>query len=346
MSQHRRSHCFSMAILFVAVLLLVTLSGAVRQPAVTADSASKLAGLGKVQDSVGDIRRPLVKLAGWVYESEPTHLLIGDHVLRVDAASRTAGDATVGDYAVARASVDQQGQLYAEDVTVLPLPEVDEDSVSARAERSAQQPGSPGYPIEFRGVIQEVDPRYWLVDSRMVFITVKTSIEGRPEVGALAEVKGFFMFDNIVLANSIKVAAPGAYAEVEFEGIIESIADDVWVVNGATVRISPVTVIEGTPAVGAIAEVQGVLQPDGSVLAQRIIITYPGFPLLSDVEGLVESMETTHWVISSVSVLVDSSTFIDDSRAPAEVGMWALARGLPQQDGSLLAVRILLSRPD
>jgi hypothetical protein len=184
------------------------------------------------------------------------------------------------------------------------------------------------------------------VDHHMVFVTDRTSIQGTPEIDALAEVKGTLLFEDIVLAKSIRVITPGAHAEVEFEGIIQSISEDVWVVNGATVRISPVTVIQGTPAVGAIAEVLGVLQPDGSVLAQHIVVTYPGLPALSDVEGLVESIEDTEWVVGGTVVSIDGNTFIDDSRAPAEVGMWALVRGLPQQDGSLLALRIRLSRPD
>jgi hypothetical protein len=271
-------------------------------------------------------------------------------------------------YASARARVDEQGQLHAENVAVLPSPrgfvpasaelgppsgEVGrgqgDSSTSVRRGVAAQPPppaGEPGYTIEFRGLIQEVDPRYWIVDHRMVFVTDRTSIQGTPELDALAEVKGTLLFEDIVLAKSIKVITPGAHAEVEFEGIIQSISEDMWVVNGATVRISPVTVIQGTPAVGAIAEVLGVLQPDDSVLAQQIVVTYPGLPALSDVEGLVESIGDTQWVVGGTVVSIDGNTFIDDSRAPAEVGMWALVRGFPQQDGSLLALRIRLSRPD
>jgi len=44
-------------------------------------------------------------------------------------------------------------------------------------------------------------------------------------------------------------------------------------------------------------------------------------------------------------VFVDEQTFIDDSRAPAEVGMWAQVRARRLRDGSLLALRIRLTRP-
>jgi len=180
----------------------------------------------------------------------------------------------------------------------------------------------------------------------MVLITDRTLIEGQPQLDALAEVKGMQLFQDTVLARSIKVSVPTAYAEVEFEGTIESVAESAWMVEGNLVRISPGTVIEGTPAVGAVAEVQGVLQPDETVLAQRIIVTHPGMGLMSELEGLVESIEPMQWVVAGTPVLIDSGTFIDDSRAPAEVGMWALVRGLPEPGGSLLAVRIRLARPD
>jgi hypothetical protein len=82
------------------------------------------------------------------------------------------------------------------------------------------------------------------------------------------------------------------------------------------------------------------------VFAQHVIIQYPGMTALAEAEGLVESIAATQWVIGGTPVLISSGTLVDDSRAPAEVGMWALASGYPEQDGSLLAIRIRLSRPD
>ena len=344
MNKGRWNHRSFVVVVALVIAVLVPLSGLFRQHPVRAEGV------------LGDMRRPLVKIVGWIRELAPDHLVLGDHVLCLDPASAAAEGARLGMYAAARAQVDGQGQLQAKDVVVLSLPEQWEalpfsgqgvDDISVRRFVPAQPPEEPsGSPIEFRGLIEEIDPRYWMVDKHMVLITDRTSIKGQPQVGALAGVKGMLLFENIVLASTIQVTAPGAHAEVEFEGVIESISDDTWVVNGTTVRISAVTVIQGTPAVGAIAEVRGVLQPDDSVLAQQIIVTYPGFPFLAEVEGLVESIEETHWVVGGTTVLIDSNTFIDDSRAPAEVGMWALAQGLPKQGGALLAVRIRLSRPD
>ncbi len=347
MSPSRLGRYLSMMILSLALVVLAALGAPPRQGPVSAGSTSEAVRVESLQDDVTVMRRPMVKITGWIRDIASAQLLIGDHALLLEPTSRVAGDARVGLYALATAEADDRGQLHVQAVYLLPPPRNWQDLEVLWAGDSAQPPGdTSGYPIEFKGIIAELDPRFWLVDSRMVLITDKTSIEGQPQLEALAEVKGMQLFQDTVLARTIKVSVPSAYAEVEFEGTIESLAENAWVVEGHLVRISPGTVIEGTPAVGAVAEVQGVLQPDEVVLAQRILVTHPGMGLMSELEGLVESIDPVQWVVAGAPVSIDSGTFIDDSRAPAEVGMWALVRGISEPGGSLLAVRIRLVRPD
>jgi hypothetical protein len=327
-----------------AALLLAAVSG--QQPPVSAE---------RVALESSPMRRPAVKVAGWVCELDATRLLIGNRTLYIDSASSGVEGAEVGDFVSATARVDDGGRLLLVALEVRPLPPLPDSAVEwltadgnyVTQPFPNQPPDDPlGYPLEFRGVIKEIDPRYWIVGDRMVFVTARTAIQGWPEVGALAEVKGMLLFQDTILAHSIRIVVPTAFEEVEFEGTIESFFADVWVVGGTVVRIGPRTVVDGTPGVGAIAQVRGVLQPDASVLADQIVVQYPGMSFLAEVEGLVESIGDTEWVIAGTRILLDSSTFVDDSRALAEVGMWALARGYPQPDGSMLAVRIRLSRPD
>lgn len=199
--------------------------------------------------------------------------------------------------------------------------------------------------IEFRGLIQEIDERYWIVSGRVVLLTETTVTRGRPQLGALAEVKGVCVFGDVVVARSLEVTVPGAYDQVEFEGTVESILGETWVVGGVTVTISPVTELQGTPLLGAGAEVRGVLQPDGSVLAEHVTVKGLSPVPQIDFAGLVEQIEATQWTLAGTTVLVDEHTFVDDSRAPAEVGVWAQVRAVPQ-GSSWLAVRIRLSRPN
>ncbi len=106
------------------------------------------------------------------------------------------------------------------------------------------------------------------------------------------------------------------------------------------------TVVEGVlPDVGMLAEVQGLLQPDDSVLAQHIHVYIPGQTGIADIEGVVEQIEAGQWLVGGQPVLIEASTFIDDSRAPAEVGMWARVWAASERAGVPVALRIRLSRP-
>jgi len=317
------------AVLLLTIALIATMSGVIRNPSVDAQGPAGLPQTPQtVQGATDLMRRPRVKFSDWIGEGGADRWRIGDRILRVDSDSPLKGSAQVGKFATVIARVDDQDVLHAEGISLEP------------------PSGLTGYAIEFRCLIQEVNWRYWVVCNRVVLITENTSIQGRPEIGALAEVKGTRLTGNAVLARIIKVAVPEAFAEVEFEGAIESLAQDAWVVSGNTVTISPVTEISGVPEIGLQAEVKGVLQPDGSVLAIQITVKDLELSAQINLEGLVEQIEDDWWVVAGTKVFIDGNTFIDDGRAPAEVGMWAQIRALRRQDQSLLALRIRLSRPD
>src|SRR5207302_9126564 len=92
-------------------------------------------------------------------------------------------------------------------------------------------------------------------------------------VGAFVEVEAVRLADKTLLARRIQVVRnPEAEREkrVEFRGLIQSFNATVWMVAGRTVNISPTTQIEGAPLVGASANVQAVIKPDGSLWALRI----------------------------------------------------------------------------
>jgi hypothetical protein len=337
MDKQTRSPDLRWLIPLLAVVLTVSMIASTRYAFVSADGqnapsgapSSPVAGQSTAFQQTMDLkRRPPVKFTGWVSDTSMSRWRVGDRVLNIDPDSLIDGNVRSGKYAVVVARVDDDGQLHAESVSLQP------------------PTGELGYTFEFRCLIQEIEPRYWIVCNRVVLITDNTSIQGQPEIGSLAEVKGIRMSGDAILARSIRVVVASAYAEVEFEGPIESVTSNVWIVNGITVAISPVTVIRGVPEPALTAEVKGALQPDGSVLAKLITVKGGELTPQVDIEGLVEKIEATSWLVAGTQVFIGPSTFIDDSRAPAEVGMWAQIRAFRRQDGSLLALRIRLSRPN
>jgi len=56
------------------------------------------------------------------------------------------------------------------------------------------------------------------------------------------------------------------------DGSIEQIAPEGWVVKGISVALDTQTAVSGTPAVGALAHLRGVIQPNGTLLAQQVTV--------------------------------------------------------------------------
>lgn len=127
--------------------------------------------------------------------------------------------------------------------------------------------------VEFTGRIERIAETFWVVRGITVTINASTVIQGSPQVEYLAEVKALRQSDGSLLATLIVVRAPET--AVEFEGLIESLSDTQWVVEGITVVVNVHTLIKGTPQVGAWAEVEGVALPDGTVLARAISVISP-----------------------------------------------------------------------
>jgi hypothetical protein len=183
---------------------------------------------------------------------------VGGQVVRIGANTRideNAARAAVGAIARVLAVRREDGTLLAIEITV---------------ERAPQPPEQP---FEFQGLIESFGPTQWVVSGHTLIINADTVIEGTPHKGLLAEVKALRQGDGSLRAVRIFVRLPSE--EVEFEGVIQSLSAGEWIVEGVTVRLDAQTLVEGTPSVGASAEVQGLLLPDGAVLARRIMVQAP-----------------------------------------------------------------------
>ncbi len=136
----------------------------------------------------------------------------------------------------------------------------------------ATQPAPEPELIEFQAQIELWGPTQWVIGGRVVLVLPGTTIEGNPEEGLLARVRAWKQANGELHAERITVVVP---EEVQFEGRIAFIGTEYWVVEGTTVRLDAYTSVTGNPAVGATVEVQGVLLPDGSVLARSIVVVRP-----------------------------------------------------------------------
>ena len=209
--------------------------------------------------------------------------------------------------------------------------------------------------FEFRGVITEFQPApydgEWLIGGVSVLVDSRaTIITNVPVRNYYADVKGRLRPDRKVEATEIVVLNPQDIVNsFEFEGPIEQIpptptGEGIWVIAGVQGLVNADTRIEGAPAVGATAGVDGSRLADGTLVFERIRVLTEAQRQVR-VTGLIEEIQEDFWVIGGQTIEIEETTFIDESRCRAAVGMWAEV--IARRQGSLLiALRIRIERPD
>jgi Domain of unknown function (DUF5666) len=204
----------------------------------------------------------------------------------------------------------------------------------------------------------------WIVRGTTVHVTAATTIDQRVApvgVGAIVGVTGTLQSDGSVNATTIEVknagnSGPPTGRPATVFGLIESlpaaqgwIGD--WTVRGVTVHVDANTAIDqsqGTVAVGTPVLVRGTEQSDGSINALTIEVEKtPGAPgRTTSFCGLVKSLPASgligDWTVNGLTVHVDATTTIDQSKGTVAVGIAVLVTGGVQPDGSVNATAIVV----
>jgi hypothetical protein len=215
--------------------------------------------------------------------------------------------------------------------------------------------------VEFRGVIESLPSGgltgVWLVSGQRVHVSESTRInqeQGRAVVGAFVEVHGFRRSDDAgINATQIEVkSSPDDQRRyIEFRGIITALPPSGllgdWQVDRRTVRVTERTRVDqehGRPVVGAVVEVKGWVQDDGSVLADIIEVKSDrGSGQDVQFRGTVERLPAEgligDWVVSGRVVHVTETTRIKN-RTRIQTGVTVAVTGVELADGSVTATVI------
>lgn len=151
-----------------------------------------------------------------------------------------------------------------------------------------------------------------------------------------------------------KLSADGQSAQVEFTGVVDSIAADQWVVSGQALLITPQTVIDGSIGVGNKVKVYATVTADGAVTADKIELpitesstavsqSTPGSFDDSGEEftGIVEAINGDSWQVSGQTFGFTSQTEVKDNIV---VGDMVKVHYLKNADGSMTATEIELAK--
>ena len=194
---------------------------------------------------------------------------------------------------------------------------------------------APEAEIELKGMVEAILPDGYQVAGRTVIVTTTTRIEGPIAVGTFVKVKGIVQPDGTILASRIQ-REEEERPEIEFQGVVEEILPNGYRIAGHIVVVTTTTRIEGSITVGAFVKVEGIPQPDGTILATRI-------RLREEVRftGVVEAILSNGYRVSGRTVVVTDLTKVKD---PVAVGDWVEVKGFLQGDGSILAREIRVKK--
>lgn len=92
--------------------------------------------------------------------------------------------------------------------------------------------------------------------------------------------------------------------KITFEGIVEKITDDQWIVSGIPVSVNKDTIYIGSITVGMLIEVEGSTEKNGYISGDELHLRE------YQMAGIVEKIARQEWVIAGIPVRITSNTQI------------------------------------
>jgi len=288
------------------------------------------------ETSLEDIELGSLSFKGVVESIGAESYIISGIEFRIDALTIISGDPVVGDTVKVKAFVLPDSTRYA-----LKIEKFDHTFDSAK--------------FEFEGIVETMDAALWAISGQQVTVNSETMIDPEIAVGSFVTIEGY-VDAGVLIAEEIKLQGDLSEEEgtkVEFYGVIESVAEGVYSINGLTVNTDSSTEVKGDLAVGDLVKIEGLLNADGTILAYEIKPAFApnGRPDEKDkgdddhdedeikMIGNVESISDTLWIVAGTGFLIDDSTKIEGDPA---IGDTVKVEAYIQSDGTYLAKEIEL----
>lgn len=143
--------------------------------------------------------------------------------------------------------------------------------------------------IEAVGVVEAIAPDFWTIEGRVYQITPATEIKGMIQTGTRVKVHAYPGVNGALTAREIEPAASAAFTddrrdntntnrtddrrkagEMEIFGVVESITDTAWTIDGRLYLVTAATEIEGLIQPGARVKVHLVQNADGTLTIREV----------------------------------------------------------------------------
>lgn len=196
--------------------------------------------------------------------------------------------------------------------------------------------------VSYEGTVTEISSEHWVVGGFSVFVTADTVFVGEPTIGEFVEVEGQTQPGGWVKAQEIHLRY------FQYAGEVEQIEQDFWIISGTRLDLSPSVQLDPGLHIRDRALVLVQSNDDGTLIALAVI-GIPEAIHLNDqgtgiiVEGRVERISDTDWVVAGKAIRIDPPTLI---AANISVGDSVRVHAIASLGGSLSATRIELLPAD
>jgi hypothetical protein len=191
------------------------------------------------------------------------------------------------------------------------------------------------------GYVERIEGSWWTIDGKTVECDGNTQFSGNPGVGSLVEAIVEITPEGRYIGLSIsRIGQPNPTpSPVEFTDVVKAINGEWWSIGDHTVKVTGETTLENNPGLGDMVEVDAERRANGEVVALRIEAIRVD-PLA--IQGVIESMNGSIWVIGGTPVTIDGATEI---RGTPEIGATVQVSAIPQPDGTLVALIVQVIAP-
>lgn len=197
-------------------------------------------------------------------------------------------------------------------------------------------PIEPAFRITGEGEVSQIGET-WTIAGQTFATTESTLIVGNPQVGDIVFVDGHLQPDGTRAADRITLLRRAPTNRFTLTGPVETIGATAWTIAGQTIIVNEATILENGIETGDSVQVEGLILPGGTLLAESISLVEPAVGDPFQFVGVIQAMGTDAWTISGVTIAVNAETVI---AADLVVGDTVSVSGWILPDGAWLAQTI------
>jgi len=182
-----------------------------------------------------------------------------------------------------------------------------------------EPPTKPVFRVTGEGKV-EATGTTWRIAGQDFQTDHSTVIVGNPQVGDWVHVEGHLLADGTRVADWIVLLRRAPANRFTIVGEVQATGTVTWTVAGQEIAVDDATEIDEGIQIGDRVRVEGVIRDhDGAVLLAETIARIDEQGLPFSFVGVVEDITEAHWLVSGISVTVDSETVIDQDLAVGDV---------------------------